>query len=140
MAHTRQPFQFQPLPEEPDFVVAARDALPQQARVTTAQLRGSLRGRGRASMQTSERGRGRSAGQASDMSRGRGSASVQASERGKGRGAAQASERGRGRKKKTMAVIQHHSLQEEGVLRRGKSKEKKVAYITCWLAMRKLKQ
>jgi hypothetical protein len=91
MAHTRQPFQFQPLPDEPDFVVAARDALPQQGRVTTAQIRGGLRGRGRAGSNATERARGRAGSNATERGRGRGRATAPSGDRGRG-------------KNKTMAV------------------------------------
>jgi hypothetical protein len=49
MTHTREAPVFHPLTEESEFVVEARESLQEdsRARVTTAQLRGSLRGRGR---------------------------------------------------------------------------------------------
>jgi hypothetical protein len=66
MAHTREAPVFHPLPEESEFVVEARESLQEdsRARVTTAQLRGSLRGRGRGRPPTTNaaRGRGRSSG------------------------------------------------------------------------------
>jgi hypothetical protein len=36
--------------------------------------------------------------------------------------------------------VQHHSQQEEGVLGKGRSKERKVPCITCWWVMRQLMQ
>jgi hypothetical protein len=104
MAHTRQPFQFQPLPDEPDFVVAARDALPQQGRVTTSQIRGGLRGRGRAGSNATERGRGR------------------------GKATAPSGDRGRG-KKKTMAVgSTSQPTRERGAGKRKKQGEEGTLY------------
>jgi hypothetical protein len=52
----------QPLPEKSEFVVEATNSLPQQGRVTTAQLRGSLRGRGRGRVLATDKGRGRGRG------------------------------------------------------------------------------
>jgi hypothetical protein len=126
MAHTRQPFQFQPLPDEPDFVVAARDALPQQGRVTTAQIRGGLRGRGRAGLNATERGRGRAGSNATE--RGRGRAGSNATERGRGGGRAPSGDRGRG-KNKTMAVgSTSQPTRERGAGKRKKQGEEGTLY------------
>jgi hypothetical protein len=66
MAHTRETTVFHPLPEESEFVVEARESLQEdsRARVTTAQLRGNLRGRGRCRLPSTNaaRGRGRGSG------------------------------------------------------------------------------
>jgi hypothetical protein len=130
MAHTRQPFQFQPLPDEPDFVVAARDALPQQGRVTTTQIRGGLRGRGRAGSNATERARGRAGSNATERGRGRGRATAPSGDRGRGRGRATApsGDRGRG-KNKTMAVgSTSQPTRERGAGKRKKQGEEGTLY------------
>lgn len=71
-----------PLPEESLFVAAARDAMPAgRGRVTTAQTRGSLRGRGRGRVTGAERDSSPSERVSATAQRGRGSATTQ---RGRG--------------------------------------------------------
>jgi hypothetical protein len=113
------------LPDESAFVVEARDALPQQGRVTTAQLRGSLRGRARGSAdrgrgRSSDRGKGRTAGQTTDRGRGR------SSDRGRGR---KKTDSGRGRKNKTVQEsTTSHATRGRGVGKRRKHAEEQGLY------------